>query len=403
MSWKYAVATLCGLLLAAAVVLWLFERQISAAWFRLGVRPEIVETLERSLQDQKRLARLDPARSADYRRRFEEAQALLNNLRILEHNRREILRRYELILLGIVGGVLVMAGGAHLVRQGRRERRIARLRDALVQLSSGHEDVVIGDQGRDVLGRIAAMIEETSRIMARDRRRLASLENLSRWQEATRRHAHEMRTPLTAARLEISRLQQLLADEEPPPPEEVRRAAGSVGEDIERLSRFARQLTSFARLPQPRLEVHDLAKVAGEFASTFGSAWPNLTLRLEAPPEKIEAAVDREMLRQVLVNLCDNSSLALGDRRGTVALRPGETARDVFLDVSDEGPGVAPEIRPRIFEPYVTSRRPGEGMGLGLAISRKILLDHGGDLELVESLETGTTFRLLLPKKEERP
>ena len=398
MSWKSAVATLCGLLLAAAAVLWLFERQISAAWFRLGVRPEIVESLERSLQDQKRLARLDPARSADYRQRFEEAQALLNNLRILEHNRREILRRYELILLGIVGGVLVMAGGAHLVRQGRRERRIARLRDALVQLSSGREDVVIGDRGRDVLGRIAAMIEETSRIMARDRRRLASLENLSRWQEATRRHAHEMRTPLTAARLEISLLQQLLADEEPPPPEEVRRAANSVGEDIERLSRFARQLTSFARLPQPRLEVHDLAKVAGEFASTFGSAWPNLTLRLEAPPEKIEAAVDREMLRQVLVNLCDNSSLALGDRRGTVTLRPGENARDVFLDVSDDGPGVPPEIRPRIFEPYVTSRRPGEGMGLGLAISRKILLDHGGDLELVESSEAGTVFRLLLPK-----
>lgn len=401
-SWKSAAATLCGLLLAAAAVLWLFERQISAAWFRLGIRPEIVESLERSLEDQKRLARLDPARSAVYRQRFGEAQVLLNNLRILEHNRLEILRRYELILLAIVGGVLVMAGGAHLVHQGRRERRIARLRDALVQLSSGHEDVVIGDRGRDTLGRIAAMIEETSRIMARDRRRLASLENLSRWQEAARRHAHEMRTPLTAARLEISRLQRLLADEEPPPASEeiaeARRALASVGEDLERLSRFARQFTSFARLPQPRLEIHDLAQVAGELVETFARAWPNLNLRLEPAPGRLDAAIDREMLRQVLVNLCDNSSLALGGRCGTVTLRPGETARDVFLEVSDDGPGVDPGIRPRIFEPYVTSRRPGEGMGLGLAISRKILLDHGGDLELAESSQAGTTFRLLLPK-----
>ncbi len=55
----------------------------------------------------------------------------------------------------------------------------------------------------------------------------------------------------------------------------------------------------------------------------------------------------------------------------------------MLLDVADDGPGVAPEIRGRIFEPYTTTRKIGEGMGLGLAICRKILLDHGGDLELV--------------------
>jgi two-component system, NtrC family, sensor kinase len=58
---------------------------------------------------------------------------------------------------------------------------------------------------------------------------------------------------------------------------------------------------------------------------------------------------------------------------------------------------VPPEIRPRIFEPYVTTRQVGEGMGLGLAISRKILLDHGGDLELLGSSGAGTTFRLTFP------
>ena len=66
------------------------------------------------------------------------------------------------------------------------------------------------------------------------------------------------------------------------------------------------------------------------------------------------------------------------------------------LDACDDGPGVAPELRARLFEPYVTSSPPGQGMGLGLAISRKILLDHGGDLELRES-ENGAAFRLLLP------
>jgi len=405
-SWRSAALTIGGLLLAAAAALWLFERQISAAWFRLGIQPEVLNTLEGSLEDQKRLARLDPARRAEYRRRFEETRGLLQHLQILEHNRQEILQRYEMVLLTLVGGVLAVAGTAHLVRQGRRERRIGRLRDALAQLSSGRDDVVVGDSGRDVLGRIAAMIEETSRIIARDRRRLAALQNLSGWQETARRHAHEMKTPLTAARLELARLQQLAGGEAPPASDEVRQVAGSVVEELDRLGRFAQELTGFARLPRPRRDLHDLRKVVADFAATFAAAWPNLELRLEEPPEAADngafsVEVDREMLRRALVNLCDNSALArpAGDgARGTVRLRLDGTPRDVVLDVADDGPGIPEEVRPRVFEPYVTTRQPGEGMGLGLAIAKKILLDHGGDLELRQTSPAGTTFRLLLPR-----
>ncbi len=405
MNLRAAAVTLCGMLLTAAAMLWIFDRQISRTWFRLGLQPEISSALERSLADQKALARLDPRRRAEYRARFESHQSLLNHLRILEHNRKEIIRRWEMILLAGVAAVLAVAGGAHLIRQGRLDARLERLRMALVALSAGQEDLTIGDRGRDTLGRIAGMIEETSRAMARDRKRLAYLKNLSVWQETARRHAHEMRTPLTAARLELERLQRLLDR----PPEknglaEARQVAVSVGEELERLGRFTQQFTSFARLPQPRTAVHDLSAVVEEYVGTFASAWPNLTLRFEAPDRPLLASLDRDMLRQVLVNLCDNSSLAAraqGNDRGTVILRPGEAGRNVVLDVADDGPGVAPEIQPRIFEPYVTTRQVGEGMGLGLAISRKILLDHGGDLDLLTSSGAGTTFRLTFPQRAE--
>jgi two-component system nitrogen regulation sensor histidine kinase NtrY len=401
MNVRSAAVTLCGMLLAAAAVLWLFDRQISGPWFRLGVQPEIVSTLEVSLADQKALARLDPGRKAEYRERFASTQTLLNHLRILQHNQKELSRRWEMILLAAVVAVLAAAGGAHLIRQGRLDARIERLRLALVALSAGQEDLEIGDRGRDTLGRIAGMIEETSRAMARDRKRLAYLKNLSLWQETARRHAHEMRTPLTAARLELSRLTRLLEGEEQ---EEARQVAGSVGEELERLGRFTQQFTSFARLPQPRQTVHDLGAVVEEFVGTFASAWPNLTLRFEPAGKPLPAALDRDMLRQVLVNLCDNSSLALrasGDGKGAVTLRPGEAGRNVLLDVADDGPGIPPDIRPRVFDPYVTTRQVGEGMGLGLAISKKILLDHGGDLELAGSSGAGTTFRLTFPRRVE--
>ncbi len=392
MSWRSTAVTLGGMVLAAAAVLFLFEKQLSTAWFRLGLQPEIISALEGSQEDRRQLARLDPQRETEYRRRFEEDQALLNRLRILEHNRKEILRRYEMILLMVVGGVLAAAGGAHLVRQGRRERRIDRLREALVQLSAGQENVDIGDRGKDTIGRIAAMIEETSRVMARDRRRLAALQNLSMWQETARRHAHEMKTPLTAARLELTRLRELVNGES-------RQTVESLGEELDRLGRFTREFTSFARLPKPRLEVHDLGAVVSEFASAFDLAWPSLVLRVSAPssPIPLFAAVDRELLRQTLVNLCDNSAHA---QARTVTFKLGRNGTGIYIEVADDGPGIAPEIRGRVFEPYVTTRKVGEGMGLGLAISKKILLDHGGDLEMIGTSEAGTTFRITLQQGE---
>lgn len=401
MNLRAAAVTLCGLLLAAAATLWLFDRQISRTWFRLGVQPEIVSALDRSMDDLRALSRFDPAREADYRRRFKEAETLANRLRILEHNREGIERRWAMILLASVAGVVLLAGGVELARQSRLDTRLERLRMALAALSAGQVDLEIGDRRRDTVGRIAGMIEETSRAMARDRKRLAYLKNLSVWQETARRHAHEMRTPLTAARLELSRLQRLLPEEGF---EEARQVASSVGEELERLGKFTQQFTSFARLPQPRPAVHDLGAVVAEFAETFAGAWPNLTLRCERPAHPLPAALDRDMLRQVLVNLCDNSSLAirsLGGAQGTVTLRAAEAGRNVVLDVADDGPGIPEEVRGRVFEPYVTTRKVGEGMGLGLAICKKILLDHDGDLEVLASSGSGTAFRLTFPRRRE--
>lgn len=329
---------------------------------------------------------------------------------MLEYNRLEIVRRYEMALLAVVVGIIVVSGSAHVVRQARQEGRLMRLQAALGELAAGRPDVRMerrrGERRGDLLGRIATMVERASRLMTRDRRRLASLENLSAWQESARRHAHEIRTPLAAARLELARLGDLLAAL-PPGPErtELARLQESLAQELDRLNAFTKRFTSFARLPQPALARHDLGKVVGEFAELFATAWPELTVRLVPPGRPLEVMVDPETLRQVLVNLGDNSSQAVRERgrRGTLTLSLAETDGGVALDVADDGPGVPADLRGRLFEPYTTSRRIGEGMGLGLAIARKILLDHGGDLELLSASDAGTTFRLLLPMVHEAP
>ncbi|MEO1082915.1 MAG: ATP-binding protein [Acidobacteriota bacterium] len=385
---------------ALAVLLFdTFQRQMSGAWFAFALHPEALALLEQSMDDQKILAETRPEEEAAYRRHFEEIQTLLQRLRVLEHNRDALSRRYEAVLLGLFLSTITLTVGFLVLRQRRDERRLERLGLALGDLAAGQSDLVLGERGRDAIGRIARMVEETSRRMARDRRRLRSLENLSAWQEAARRHAHEMKTPLTGARLELERLQGLLrrCDEKGEP---ARQAVDGVRHELERLGRFTREFTSFARLPRPSLRSVDVDRLAADFVGTFEGAWPQLDLEHRPHGELPPVAADRDMLRQVLVNLCDNSAHALdgaGRDRGRVTLRSGVAGDQVWLEVADDGPGVATDLRPRLFEPYVTTRGIGEGMGLGLSICRKILLDHGGDLELRPAGDEGAVFRLTLP------
>lgn len=427
MTWRTTLWTLLVLLAATAVGSLLFQRQLTGSWLAFGVHPDVLHGLDESLEDQKRLADLDPEHRAEYRRRFERLETLRNRLRILDHSREELMSRYGVLMLVLFGGIVVLAGTVSVVRQRRDEVRLERLRTALAALSTGRTHLDLGERRGDVIGRVAAMVEETSRVMARDRRRLDQLKNLSAWQEAARRHAHEMRTPLTAAHLEVERLRDLareprrvlesVADDRGEMDNPLQRAAENLSRELARLADFTRGFADFARLPRPRRQRQDLGELAAGFVHTFSEAWPGVELRIEPPPgeplraepegaeavpsRRLQAAVDRDLLIQVLVNLVDNAAQAGASR---VSLCPAAAdGAEVVLDVRDDGPGVPEALRERLFEPYVSSKKAGQGMGLGLAISKKILLDHGGDLELAatgtdsDRSGTGCTFRLTLP------
>lgn len=399
MPLRGALITGAFLLLVAALTFRQFQRELSGTWLAFSVHPDVMGELEGSLADQKVLARSDPKNAARYRRRFESLRTLLARLRILAWSRGEIVERYELTLIVLFGGVLGLAAALYTAERARQGVRLGRLDTALAELAVGRTEITVGGSGRGLLGRIGAMIEETSRVMAGDRRRLTSLENLAAWQEAARRMGHELRTPLTAARLELARLRG--ADGEgSADPADAREAAKSLEQELARLGQLVHRFTAFARLPRPTLEMEELGVLVGDFVRLFGDAWANLSLVFVPPAEPVPAAVDREMLRQVLVNLCENSSLAVDPGWVTVRFRLTRSPAAVTLEVADDGPGIPAEVLPRLFAPYATSRPAGSGMGLGLALSRKILLDHGGDLELAGTSPEGTAFRLVLPRLE---
>jgi len=300
---------------AATALFWFFLHQISSVWLDVALRPEVRAALEQSLEDQKSLRRLDPARRGEYRKRFDETQKLLNRIEVIRMNREAMLRRFELALILVFALAAVAAA------------------------------VVLWLRYR------AAQAQERSDY----RERMTSL------QETARRHAHEIKGPLTAARLEL-----------------------------ERLARYTREFSSFAGVGKPALRRESLGEMIEEFCATFTNAWPGLALR-DGGLDAI-VCVDRDMFRQVLVNLCSNSA---GAGAKTVTFSIVKSGARVSLDVRDDGGGVPEPLRARIFDPYVTTRKIGEGMGLGLSISRKVMIDHGGDLQLAGTGAAGTVMRVV--------
>jgi signal transduction histidine kinase len=316
--------------------------EFSSLWLDVALRPEVRKALEQSLEDQKALRSHDPARRAEYRKRFDETQKLLNRIEVLRMNRRDLLRRFELALIL----VFAFAALAATVLLWIRYRR------------------------------------------ARERERQEYLERVTSLQETARRHAHEIKGPLTAAHLELERYADLVragASEE-----ETTRARESVSEELERLARYTREFSSFAGIGTPVLRRESLGQMLEEFCTTFANAWPETQLQDSGSDAVV--CVDRDMFRQVLVNLCSNSARAGASSVRFLIIR---NAPRVMLEVRDDGSGIAESLRARVFDPYVTTRNVGEGMGLGLSISRKVMLDHGGDLVLAATSPSGTTFRVI--------
>jgi signal transduction histidine kinase len=213
--------------------------------------------------------------------------------------------------------------------------------------------------------------------------------------------AHDFRGPMTV----IRGYAELLA-ENAARPEEVKERAALIVSMIDRLDRmtsetldFARGAGSLARRPLP------IAEWLAALAQDLERELPGLQVRVEArvaAGARIE--LDSDKMRRAIGNMAANARDAMGGR-GCLHLRASLAGADgnerMLLEVADEGPGVPPEIRERLFEPFVTRGKKG-GTGLGLAVSKRFVEEHGGTVELLPA-GPGARFRLLLPVRAATP
>jgi signal transduction histidine kinase len=214
--------------------------------------------------------------------------------------------------------------------------------------------------------------------------------------------AHEIRNPLNAMNMNLQMLEEeLTARPEPTDPEHTE-LLDSTKSEIKRLERLVNNFLAYARPVPPRFESSDLNVMVHEVSRLLeaDTRQSGVELREDLEPLLPHVETDESQFKQALINLVVNARQVLKDG-GTVTVRTRAGSHgEVVVEVEDNGPGIAPEARERIFEVFYSSR--GGGTGLGLPIARQIVERHGGTIE-VESVEgRGTTFRIRLPRHHRR-
>jgi len=247
-------------------------------------------------------------------------------------------------------------------------------------------------------------------VVIEDLTELIEAQRRAAWSEVARRMAHEIKNPLTPIRLSAERLAKNLLDARSAEngksvrlnkrqEDLVRECTAMIGAEVATLQRMVDEFSNFARLPKAAMETASLNEVVVNSLKLYDERLNGIRLTPRLATQLPVVMIDREQIKRALVNLIDNAAEAMaetaGDRRITVITREVPERQSLELVVADTGPGIPPEDRERIFNPYFSTRK--RGTGLGLAIVSRIVAEHQGRIRVQENSPRGARFIIELP------
>ncbi|MCU0817114.1 MAG: PAS domain-containing sensor histidine kinase [Cypionkella sp.] len=266
-------------------------------------------------------------------------------------------------------------GGASAVQEEVRLTRKGKLESLLVRMS-----VRRNDSGR-LEGYVVAFDDVTE---------LVSAQRMAAWGDVARRIAHEIKNPLTPIALSAERIKRKFRGQVEQP-EDLEQYTDVIVRQTNDLRRIVDEFSRFARMPEPDRRENDLTRLLRDALTLQESGQPGVRFVSDIPEGPVVMDLDATMIAQALTNLIKNAGEAIEslqekgapdgfapEIRVTMALGEGEA----LIQIMDNGIGLPPD-RARLFEPYVTTRE--KGTGLGLPIVKKIIEEHGGTLALLDA------------------
>jgi two-component system nitrogen regulation sensor histidine kinase NtrY len=296
---------------------------------------------------------------------------------------------YPLLLLSAMIWIVSLASIVYLAN--RISRPIQELTAGLFELAGGKFETRLSSEREDEIGRAIRAFNHTADHLQQSRDRLVYLTQIASWQVLARKMAHELKNSLTPIRLTV---EEILARQPAADRRFLEQAAQVVVGEVESLERRVRAFSEFAMEPPPRPTTLDLNAILEERIQFLSVAHPEVVYRMQAQADLPAAWADADQIRGILTNLLENAAEAAGPGGKILGITEEEQSR-IVVEVHDSGPGLSAEARSTLFEPSISFK--AQGMGLGLSISRKNALLAGGDLQSMEGRLGGAGFRLVLP------
>ncbi|MGE0682382.1 MAG: PAS domain-containing sensor histidine kinase, partial [Candidatus Binatia bacterium] len=230
---------------------------------------------------------------------------------------------------------------------------------------------------------------------------IVRVERMEAWREVACRIAHEIKNPLTPIQLAAERLHRRFAPQIGDGREVFDECVRSIAQEVEAIKRLVNEFSTFARLPAADHRPEDLNALTQETMILFNTAHKDINFVWHPDKTLPLLELDREGVKRVLRNLLDNAVAACRESANGVSgqievttryLRPLGIAR---LEVADNGCGIPPEVKDRLFEPYFSTKK--EGTGLGLAIVATVVTDHQAFIRVRDNQPRGSRFIIELP------
>ncbi len=225
---------------------------------------------------------------------------------------------------------------------------------------------------------------------------LLRAEKVAAWQEVARRLAHEIKNPLTPIQLSAQRIAKKFHEGDADLARVVKEGTDAIVNEVGGVKRLLDEFSRFARLPAVHPMPADPHQVIEQAIALYDGLHPGVQFERDFHPDGHRIDLDAEQIKRVCVNLFDNAIQAM-DGKGTITVRTGSIldGKAFQVEISDQGPGIPPEDRERMFLPYFSTKR--RGTGLGLAIVNRIISDHDGSVRFEDNAPRGSRFVIELP------
>lgn len=307
-------------------------------------------------------------------------------------NGRSLRRAYVYLLVILAAAIWVLAFIGVVLWTRRLSRPIRQLTQGLSEVAAGRLEQRVEVSRYDEIGIAIETFNRMTDELRHSRERLVYMTRLESWQALARKMAHEVKNSLTPIRLTMEEVAARYSGRDG---EFLQQASQIVVDEVTALERRVRSFAEFSSEPPVRPKELKINSLLEERVGFLKTSHPEIVYNVRLCDADPVAMADEDLVKGIMTNLLENAAQAAQPGGNVLGITNAVNGK-VAIEVHDSGPGLAAHVRASLFQPTI-SFKPG-GMGLGLSIARRSAVLSGGDIELVSSELGGAGFRVLLPR-----